>query len=73
MHTPTTEEVFVEPPKEANLQRTRFGDCEEHSVACDARRQPSKHKWVSLLEDVGFRRSMAASSVYNREDDGVKM
>ena len=28
---------------------------------------------VSLLEDVGLRRGMAAPSIYNREDDGVKM
>ena len=50
MHTTLTEEVCVEPPVEATGQVERFGDCEEHSRACDALRQRSKHTWGTYLK-----------------------
>ena len=65
MHTPMTEEVFVEPPEEANLPKdTVWRLCAAAAFQAYL---------GSLLEDVGFRRGMAAPSIYNREDDGVKM
>ena len=68
-----TEEVFVEPPEEANLPKDKVWRLRRapKGLRCDA--AAFQAYLESLLEDVGFRRCMAAPSIYNREDDGVKM
>ena len=73
MHTSKPEEVFVEPPVEANLPR---------GTVCRLRRALNGSQCAAaafqaylgnLLEDVGFRRGTTAPSICNRVDDGVKM
>ena len=73
MHTPMTEEVFVEPQEEANLPLDTVGRLRRalNGLRCAA--AAFQAYLESLLEDVGFRRGMTAPSIYNREDDGVKM
>ena len=73
MQTPMTEEVFVEPPEKANLPKDKVWRLRRalNGLRCAAAAFEA-HLW-SLLEGVGFRRSMAAPSIYNREDDGVNM
>ena len=48
-----TEEVCAEPRVEATCQEERYGDCEEPSKVCDARRQLSKHTWVTYWKMLG--------------------
>ena len=73
MHTPMTEEVFVGPPEEANLPKENVWRLRRalNGLRCAA--AAFQAYLESLLEDVGFRRNMAAPSICNREDDGVKM
>ena len=73
MHTPMTEEVFVEPPEEANLPKDKVWRFRRalNGLRCAA--AAFRAYLGSPLEDVGFRRGMAAPSIYDREDDGVKM
>ena len=73
MHTPITEEVLVEPPVEANLPKETVWRLRRplNGLRCAA--ATFQAYLQNPLEDVGFRRGMAAPSIYNREDDGVKM
>ena len=68
-----TEEVFVEPPEEANLPKDEVWRLRRalNGLRCAA--AAFQAYLGSLLEDVRFRRGMAAPSINNREDDGVKM
>ena len=72
-HTPMTEEVFVEHPEEANLPKDTVWRLRRalNGLRCTA--AAFQAFLGSLLEEVGFRWGEAAPSVYNREDDGVKM
>ena len=72
VHTPITEEVFVEPP-EANLPKDTVWRLRRALSGLRCAAAAFQTYLGSLLEDVGFRRGMAAPSIYNREDDGVKM
>ena len=66
-----TEKVFLEPPEEANLLKETVWRRSLNGLPCAA--ATFQAYLEGLLEDVGFRRNMAAPSIYNREDDGVKM
>ena len=68
-----TEEVFVELPEEANLPKDTVWRLRRalNGLRCAATAFQASLR--SLLEDAGFRRGMAAPSMYNREDDNVKM
>ena len=58
MHTPMTEELFVEPPEEANLPKDEVWRLRR---ALNGLRVAAAFQACleSLLEDVGFRRGMA--------------
>ena len=73
MHTPMTEEVFVEPPEEANLPQDKVWRLRRALDGLRCAAAAFQAFLGSLLEDVGCRRGMAAPSIYNREDAGVKM
>ena len=73
MHTPMTEEVFVELPEEANMPKDKAWRSRRALDGLRCAAAAFQAYLGSPLEDVGFRRRMAAPSIYNREDDGVKM
>ena len=65
MHTPMTDEEFAEPPEEANLPR---GTVKGLAIAKGTRWLAMRCRSLpsitgSLLEDVRFRRGMAAPSI----------
>ena len=70
MHSSMTEEVFVQPPTEANLPQGTVWLLRRalNGLRCAAAAFQAYLR--SLLEDAGFRRSMAALSIYHREEDG---
>ena len=73
MHSPMTEEVFVEPPPGGKSAQRNSVAAASYSTGCAARLPLPQSIPGGLLEDAAFRRGMGAPSIYHREEDGVRM